>query len=191
MFNEWIEKIKLFLKEKNIGKDKLILLGLGFGLLFVGIVFNNDEEKEEERENVTSSQEVAAESYEEEYIANLEKKLKDILRGVEGVGSVDVFISYKASSEKVILKETPYEKSETMESDGDGGERVIVSEVSDEQVIYDSTDEPYLIKTILPQVTGVAVVAEGGESPVVKEKINNIIKALFDIEVNKIAVVGK
>ncbi|MBE5939044.1 MAG: hypothetical protein E7266_01485 [Lachnospiraceae bacterium] len=191
MFKELIKKIKEFIEERNIGKDKIILIGLGVGLLIVGIIFNNDKEKVKKNEETPIQNEMFTEHYEEEYIEKMEKKLREILREVDGVGSVDVFISYESTAEKVVLKETPYDKSETMESDGDGGERVVVSQSFDEKVIYDSENNPYLVKTILPEITGVAVIAEGGDQPYVKEKINNIIKALFDIGVNKIAVVGK
>ena len=44
------------------------------------------------------------------------------------------------------------------------------------------------MSNFMPEVEGVAIIAEGGDSPVVKEKITGIIKALFGIEINKIAV---
>ena len=40
----------------------------------------------------------------------------------------------------------------------------------------------------MPEIEGVAVVADGGNSPVIKEKIINLIKALFGLEINKIMV---
>ena len=62
----------------------------------------------------------------------------------------------------------------------------------DESVIYDennnSNKSPFVVSNYMPKVEGVAVIAKGGDSPLVKEKITGIIKALFGIEINKIAV---
>ena len=88
--------------------------------------------------------------------------------------------------------EEPYSKSSVTEEDGDGGSRDTDEVSQDYNVIYsegsDGTTIPFVISENSPQIEGVAVVAQGGDSAVVKEKITGIIKALFGIEINKIAV---
>lgn len=189
--SEWLKKAKSFLEEKNIGKDKLILLAFGAGLFLVGIIFSGGDDKEEKKTDLNDKKETENVISEEVYIEEMEDKLRDLLCEVQGVGSVDVFISYEGSYEKIVLIEEDLKKDETRENDSEGGVRVITSEDTDRNVVYDKEDEPYLIRTKVPKITGVAVVAEGGNDPLIIQKINSIIKALFAIEVNKIAVVGK
>ena len=123
---------------------------------------------------------------------SLEKELESILSSVDGAGKVQVMITLKNTSTKEVLMEEPYSESNVTEHDGDGGSRDTNEKSQDYHVIYkessDGTMIPFVVSEISPQVEGVAVVAEGGDSAVVKEKITGIIKALFGIEINKIAV---
>ena len=126
------------------------------------------------------------------YKKQLEEELKEILSSVEGAGNVQVMITFKSSSKKEVLMEEPYTESSLEESDGDGGSRKTSESIKDYTVIYsedgNGTVIPFVISETSPKVEGVAVVAEGGDKAVVKEKITGIIKALFGIEINKIAV---
>ena len=126
------------------------------------------------------------------YTAALEEKLENILMSVEGAGKVQVMITLKNTSTKEVLMEEPYSRSNVTEEDGDGGSRDTDEISQDYHVIYsegsDGTTIPFVISENSPQVEGVAVVAQGGDSALVKEKITGIIKALFGIEINKIAV---
>ena len=101
-------------------------------------------------------------------------------------------ITVKGREGKEILKDENISSDNTKESDGAGGERNISSYNKDENTIYykDSSGAqyPYVLSEIMPEIEGVAVVADGGDSPVIKEKIINLIKALFGLEINKIMV---
>ena len=128
----------------------------------------------------------------DKYTVALEDKLKNILMSVEGAGKVQVMITLKNTSTKEVLMEEPYSQSNVTEKDGDGGSRDTNEKSQDYHVIFkedgNGTSIPFVISEFSPKVEGVAVVAEGGDSSLVKEKITGIIKALFDIEINKIAV---
>lgn len=125
------------------------------------------------------------------YVSSLEDKLENILMSVEGAGKVQVMITVKGSATKEVLMEEPYEEKNETKDDGAGGRSDLNEKSHGENVVYtenDSGTSPFVIAEELPQVEGVAVVAQGGENISVKEKITSIIKALFDIEINKIAV---
>lgn len=128
----------------------------------------------------------------DDYVELLENRLEDMLTSVEGVGNVKVMITLKNTATKEVLKEEPYTENIIKEEDGDGGSRDTSEKSQDYRVIYESDSEgnsiPFIISEASPKVEGVAVIADGGDSPIIKEKITNIIKALFDIEINKIAV---
>ncbi|MBQ2745980.1 MAG: hypothetical protein IJF37_10270 [Lachnospiraceae bacterium] len=202
-----ISEIKKIIKSISI--DKWILIGAA-GIVLVlcsdscnGSGATNDDTGNNagakmlsgQQEESTITENISYETYVNDmdaYTQNLEKELESILSSVDGAGKVRVMITLKNTSTKEVLMEEPYSESNVTEHDGDGGSRDSNEKSQDYHVIYkessDGTMIPFVVSEISPQVEGVAVVAEGGDSAVVKEKITGIIKALFGIEINKIAV---
>lgn len=192
---------------KSISLDKWFLIGAaGLVLVFCSESCQGDSSAENSGNNGTSLFSTSDSSPEnsngsrdtdtymnelDRYTQALEEKLENILMSVEGAGNVQVMITMKNTSTKEVLMEEPYSQSNVTEQDGDGGSRDTSEINQDYNVIYeegDGTTMPFVVSELSPKVEGVAVVAEGGDSAVVKEKITGIIKALFDIEINKIAV---
>lgn len=131
-------------------------------------------------------------SKEYDYAVYLEQKLKKTLAGVNGVGKVEVMITLQASEELVVEKDAPVSRSNTNEADSEGGSRVVSQMETQETTIYRTegdSAEPYVIKTILPQVEGVLVVAQGAGSGSVSKNITEIVQALFGVEAHKVKVV--
>ena len=129
---------------------------------------------------------------EEEYARQLEQRLRETLSRMEGVGQVRVMITLKSSQELVVEKEQPYLRSSTNENDAQGGSRSVNQLETEENTVYrtdGSISEPYVIKTLPPQVEGVVVVAEGAGSGTVNRTIVELVQALFGIEAHKVKVV--
>lgn len=185
---------------KTITIDKWLLMGAAGVVLILcsdgcqGSATNNQEDGSGYEENIENYQTQLPDvsQGEDDYVNALEDRLEDILTSVEGAGNVKVMITLKNSSTKEVLKEEPYTEKLVKEEDGDGGSRDTSEKSQDYNVIYESDSDgnsvPFIISETSPKVEGVAVLAQGGDSVVVKEKITSIIKALFDIEINKIAV---
>lgn len=130
----------------------------------------------------------------EDYAGYLEQKLKETLSGMAGVGKVSVMITLASSEELVVEKDEPVSRSNTTENDSAGGSRSIYEVESRPQTIYrtqGSDSEPYVVKTLLPKVEGVVVVAEGAGTGSTSKNITEVVQALFGIEANKIKVVKK
>lgn len=128
-----------------------------------------------------------------DYAAYLEGKLEKALGDISGVGDVSVMITLQSSEELVVEKDTPVSRSNTNETDSEGGSRVISQTDAQETTIYrteGSSSEPYVVKTILPKVEGVLVVAQGAGKGTVNKSITEIVQALFGVEVHKIKVVA-
>ncbi|MCI9338046.1 MAG: stage III sporulation protein AG [Lachnospiraceae bacterium] len=126
------------------------------------------------------------------YAARLEERLTQALSQVAGVGEVQVMITLKASSELVVEKEQPVRRSSTNESDAVGGTRSVSEVTSEESVVYrsdGSLSEPYVIKTLCPQIEGVLVIAQGAGNGTVSRTIVEIAQALFGVEAHKVKVV--
>ena len=119
----------------------------------------------------------------------MEEKLAQFLSRMEGAGRVEVLITYASTEEQVIEKETPsVTNSQTSENDAGGTSRVISESSRQENTVYqtgrDGSKTPY----VTAKVEGVTVLAQGGDSPVLKKNITEVIEALFDIEPHKIKV---
>ena len=192
--------------EKWLKKDNLIILVLsGILLIIIALPTEKDSKKDNEIqsenpvETPQPSGEVGEETWEdwvkfseEEYSFWLEQRLTEALREVAGVGEVRVMITLKSSRELVVDREEVISHSSTKESDSQGGSRVISQMEMGESVVYSSegaVSEPYVVKTLMPEIEGVLVVAEGAGNSAVNRTITVIVQALFDVEPHKVSVV--
>lgn len=127
----------------------------------------------------------------EEYAASLEKKLADTLSRISGVGSVRVMITLSATEELVVEKDQQTQSSSSAEEDSQGGKRTSQELSRSENTVYHSSgsNEPYVVKTLLPRVEGVVVVAQGAGTGTVNRSITDVVQALFDVEAHKVKVV--
>ena len=198
---------KQWLEDKNAAKlfrkENLVVLVLAGILLFVialptkdsgdtggaggGLADSMTQKRETE---VQGTADIS--SSEQAYAADLERRLTDALADMEQVGRVKVMITLKSSSELVVERETPVSRSATTETDAQGGSRSIITTDMEETVVYStngSSSEPYVIKTYVPEIEGVLVVAEGAGSGTVNRTVTEIVQALFGVEAHKVKVV--
>lgn len=133
--------------------------------------------------------------YDLSYAAYWEDKLEQSLACIEGAGKVEVLITLKESEEKILEKDIPEEVKETQEADAEGGNRTVTERHIEETTVFTvneaGQDVPYVRKTIQPVVEGVVVIAQGGDSEMVKQNIIETIQVLFGIDTNKIRVVKR
>lgn len=128
------------------------------------------------------------------YEKELEERVKELLKAVDGVGKVDVMIVLKSSAEKVIYKDSNVSRSTTEEKDTSGGVRKIeTSSMEDTAVLSggSSQGEPIVEKELFPEVSGVVISASGGGSPKVQAEIVAAMQALFDLPAHKIKVLKR
>lgn len=195
-----LEKYKL---EKWFQRDNLIVLVLaGILLVVIALPTGEPEKKNEEvtvekkeESSIMHTEEAISEYYGElyEYTNYLESKLEDTLGQMKGVGKVSVMITLEASGKQIVEKEESMSRNNTSENDAEGGSRNVYDIDTKEQTVYtktDTTQMPYVSQTILPEISGVVIVAQGAEAAGVKMNIVEIAQALFDIEVHKISVVS-
>ena len=169
---------------KNLSKDK-ILLGLVVGILLFLLSFPLEklDITGESEKSVKCSDSAALEA---SYKETLEKELEELLETVQGAGRVRVLVVLKDSGEKIVEKDAQTESSSTKESGGNGSFEENFS--SQETTVLENGQAPWVSREILPEVTGIAVVAEGGGSAVVKSEISSMLEALFGLPAHKIKV---
>ena len=111
------------------------------------------------------------------YISELEGRLENILRKVNGIGEVKVMITLKTSKQQIPLKDVPYTQEGLNEIDGEGGSRTNNRIQKEESTILvtdgDVNTRPYILQEQEPEVE-VLVIAEGGDNVMI---IKDIIRA--------------
>lgn len=201
---EWKDRVSEILKKQKFGKDSFLIMILG-GILLLVIAWptssgkkqsgsdgrNSAEEASLVKEQTSGNSTAAGESN-SEYAAGMEMRLTQLLESVQGVGRVQVMITYASGYELVPLQETTRNSDRTEETDANGGTRTILAESLSQETVYTVDDQgnqvPYVLRMKEPEVIGVAVCAQGGGDAAVRQNITQVIQSLFRIEANRIIV---
>lgn len=207
---DWKEKWNKIWKNQKFGKDSFLIMILGGMLLLVIALPTGSGKKQKDTvqstENNSASvnagtvSDIVVSGYASGqtgselsmYTEHTEERLKTVLEAMEGVGKVEVMITYASGYELVPLQETTRSSSGTEETDASGGTRTIQEESMSQQTVYTVDEQgnqiPYVISTNEPEIIGVAVCAQGGGDPTIQRNITEVIQSLFRIEANRIIV---
>lgn len=137
---------------------------------------------------------LSGEDEESAYEKEMEQRVKEILKNVQGVGQVDVMITLKSSKEKVIHVDKEKSRSSSEEKDSAGGTRTSATEEIKETALMSGSgqeDVPVVEKELQPEIAGIVISAQGGGSATVKAEISEAMQALFDIPAHKIKVLKR
>ena len=178
---DWKKIIEKLKKKENL----VVIILIGVLLMVISIPTDDKEEWVEETE-----QESQLSQSENTTVKELERRLEEILSHVEGVGKVQVMITLKSKGERVVEKDLESSES-TVEDSASGKESSKSRDVTKKEttVTYSQgsgSNEPYVIKELEPEIEGVLVIAEGGNSPAVARNISEAILALFSVDAHKI-----
>ena len=184
--------LKEYLKEKGI-KPLIIIMLIGVILISISSSSKIKDNKysrymskrsdgEEGKESVEYS---AKNNYSDDeiYKEELKKELVNMIKKVKGVEDTTVMLTFKSSSEEVILKDMPYSNEETKDEKAYSKEEETV-------IIEDDVgnSHPYVVKRIKPEVEGV-VVGINSNINNIESEIMEVVQVLFDIPVHKIKIV--
>lgn len=169
LFENFMKKDKTNNK-KNIENLVVFLILLIITIVAINTIWGNNKEEESEEKNSykiladvsnsnTSSNNLVSEEY------NLKEELKDILSKIEGIGAVDILITYSETSSFTPIYNETHSNSTTEEIDDVGGKRTIESTNINKEVVLEESNGksmPITEKVVMPKVEGVIVAAEGG-----------------------------
>lgn len=133
-------------------------------------------------------------SNERAYEEELEKRVTELLKNMQGVGEADVMITLKSSKEKIYHVDKDKSRSTSEEKDSAGGSRTSMSEEIKENTLMvggSSLDAPVIEKELQPEIAGIVICAQGGGSAFVKAEISEAMEALFGIPSHKIKVLKR
>ncbi len=103
-----------------------------------------------------------------------------------------VWLPPQSGSIAVIIEKDKTEHTSTVTNTDSGSMEMTTEKESGEETVYEESGgekAPYVSKEILPEIEGVLVVAEGGDSPRIVSDISDAVKALFQVEAHRIKVV--
>lgn len=172
-----MDKINEFiLKFKKGGKIKIVIfLGLaGMLLILFSELFFSGNDKQNEQSIVSES---ISSNY-DNYAQDMENQLKRILEQIDGVGRAEVMVTVVGTEEYIYAEEG---KTKTGENDfSEEKEYVIIGSNGDKQAL--------LKKIVSPEISGVVIICEGGDSNIIKERVYNTISAVLNIPSQRIYV---
>lgn len=127
------------------------------------------------------------------YVANLEKRVEEIVSAMEGAGRVKVMITVSDTGTVVLEQNRETAESNLEETDNAGGSRKSTENSRQEETVYkkdaDGNEIPYVVQRKLPEITGVVVTAEGAGNSRVKENIIGAVGVLFQLNEHRIKVI--
>lgn len=184
-FDGILQKIKNF-AQKTIKSKKFQIAFAVFAFVLIFVIFYGSVNKAKDTETKTETKTTETSSTSgaiNEFSSGVEKRLKNLISSIGGVGKVEVFVSVDASPQIVIAEEieektvtsgstttTTVKKSPVIVKDGSSSTTIVLNEVS-------------------PNILGIVVVAEGADNAKIKLKILNAIKALYEIDSNRIEII--
>lgn len=192
-FNALIEDNKNKNSKKTIENLVVFIILLVITIITINVIWNDKKENneptyEDRVDNKVLAIDDKAETLEE---TDLETNLKNILSKIQGVGEVEVLITYSQSSEVVAMYNETTKQNITEENDTSGGKRVIEQKDVDKTIAYEEQDGkkyPVTQKVILPTVIGAVIIARGSSDTAVKANITQAIEAATGLPPHKIQV---
>ncbi|GAB6170325.1 stage III sporulation protein AG [Clostridium carnis] len=183
------------LNNRNFLNAVSIALVLAFVLLAISFLATGRKKTVKTASTETNQQsktEVALTSEEISSYESLQKRdLKNLISKMDGVGEVEVMMYFKSGEIKVPALDNNTQVTVTEESDRDGGKRVNNQQSEGTKVVMSgngSDNEPVILKTYKPEITGIVIVAEGAEKSKVKYDIQTATSSLYGISLDKVNV---
>lgn len=190
------ERLNKFLNGDGDNKKKvenLIFLLIILIITIVAINFIWKDDKQESKQT-TTNKELASEEKNTNSDEDLEKKLEKILSSINGVGNVNVMLTYTESTQIIPVYNKTEKTSNTNESDSGGGTRQVEeSDVMQEVVYQDKNGKNNIItqKTISPKIEGAIITADGANNSNIKANIIQAVEAATGLATHKIQVFEK
>ena len=177
--------------KKRIENMVILIIILIVTLITINSIWGNSETVDENKQEATGYKVLADNTKKEKETTeetDLEERLENILSKMEGVGKVNVMITYTKGSEIVPMKNETAKISTTQETDSDGGTRVIEEKDTSKEIIYTNGSEIETQTVINPVVKGAIIIAEGASNASVKTNIVSAVEAITGLATYKVQV---
>ncbi len=195
MFIDKIKDIFKFNKEDN-NKKKIenlvvLIIILIVTIIAINYIWTDKNGEESSKPNTTNKQLATSEETTSINNSDLEGRLEKILKSIDGVGNVKVFVNYSETSQVVAMYNENTKQSSTEETDTSGGVRTIQQTDTQKEVVYNDESgnkTPVTEKIINPKIEGAIITAEGASNSGIKANIISAVEAVTGLATHKIQV---
>ncbi len=195
MFIDKIKDIFKFNKEDN-NKKKIenlvvLIIILIVTIIAINYIWTDKNDEESSKQNTTNKQLATSEETTSTNNSDLEGRLEKILKSIDGVGNVKVFVNYSETSQVVAMYNENTKQSSTEETDTSGGVRTIQQTDTQKEVVYNDESgnkTPVTEKIINPKIEGAIITAEGASNSGIKANIISAVEAVTGLATHKIQV---
>jgi len=198
MFKEKIKSLVVTKKDKGNNKKSVenlvvLLILLVVTIVAINTIWGDKQAKVKQENDVESDDKVLAETIKDSHIKeaesyNLESELEGILSKIDGVGKVQVLITYSESSQIVAMYNENKNISVTEETDSEGGIRTVETTDANKEIILDGSNNPVTEKVVMPKIEGAIIIAEGGGNEALKANIVKAVSAATGLATHKVQV---
>lgn len=182
-------------KLEEIGKEsknkRYLLIAIGLAIAGIAITFMPLPGSNNTKNNTTVQNAKSIVRTEVSYEQQIEKRLVSILEKMEGVGQVSVMVTTYSNEEKVLASDVTTSSQQSEEKDQAGGTRNSMTTNSNQKVVMQSGNTPYVVKENKPAIKGVLILAEGADNSNVRSEIIEAVANLLDVPVHKVSVLKK
>ncbi len=189
-------------KEGESNKRKMenlvvFLIILIITIIVINVIWNGDNKEDTKTTDDNKKLATKEENYQEDIAKNdisedsLSNNLESILTNIDGVGKVQVMITYSETSKIVPIYNEESTEENTEETDSEGGTRKVTQTDTKKEVIYEEKDgakELITQSTTSPKIEGAIITAEGAGSAEVKTNIIQAVEAVTGLATHKIQV---
>ena len=201
--NKIKKEIKKIFAQKQLKNLIAVCIILAFVLLAMNVLIPSNKsltsnklsatnvEKKVNNNSVTKDTEELSQNDEKGYEEKQKIDLKNILKKMNGVGDVEVMMSFDNGEKKVPAYDTSAQKSTTEETDTEGGKRVNNQNTDSSKIVMTTSDgnnEPFILTTYKPKINGVIILAEGAENSKTKYEIEQAVSKLYNLSLDKVNV---
>lgn len=193
-----IDKIKDIFKfnkednnKKKIENLVVLIIILIVTIIAINYIWTDKNDEESSKPNTTNKQLATSEETTSINNSDLEGRLEKILKSIDGVGNVKVFVNYSETSQVVAMYNENTKQSSTEETDTSGGVRTIQQTDTQKEVVYNDESgnkTPVTEKIINPKIEGAIITAEGASNSGIKANIISAVEAVTGLATHKIQV---
>lgn len=190
-FKDFLDKLMKKNGKTNVSYV-IVLVLIGVLILLVSSFFTS---KPTYSSNEPAEKAVVETPKEKDYLSSYEEKqkkdLENILSSIDGIGKVQVMITFESGREQVPATDINNSVNKTEEKDTTGGTRTNTQNNTGAKVVMKGSGgstEAIILKTLNPKVISVVIVAEGAKNKDLQYKIMKTVSGLYNIPENKVDV---
>lgn len=127
-----------------------------------------------------------------EYAADLENRLSDLIRNMQGVGSASVMVTLESGAETIYAQQEKRNTDQTSEGGAAEAAKTFKKENVEQSyiLIENNGNKQALVKTQLqPRVQGVVVACQGADNPLVEQSVIHVVTTALNIPTTRVCVV--